>query len=154
MIYELLRDWFNNSVIAGLNAGIEDPDKLREIDTTLDTGFTPTSLKDKAYLIKFGAIEPENTEANVYRISITIEFLFLIAKRSIGNYQGCIDTYLFPLLDSLWSKEHLAYSNDEISEDLGLDDIDNLKLSGLDKTDKGGTYLNPEISFEITFVKN
>lgn len=154
MIYQLVRDWLKNKVIAELNSGISDPGKLRENEVTLDKDFLPSSLLHQSYLIKFSEIEPMDSEATMYTVKVMIEFQFMIAKQSLANYKNYIDTYLFPVMDLIWDKFELAYSNDAISTTLELDDVSNISLSALDKTEKGGMFLMPELKFELTFAKS
>lgn len=154
MIYQLVRNWIKDVVISSLNGDIDAPNKMREVDVNIDNKFLPASLKDKSYIIKFGDIQPLDYETKMYSISMTIQFQFMIAMKPIGNYQDCVDIYLFPLMDLLWDKYELEYSNDEISTTISLDDIDNIKLSGLDKTEDGGKFILPEITFELTFAKS
>ncbi len=154
MIYRLIRNWIKDVVISSLNANIAAPNKMREVDVNVDNSLLPVSLKDKSYLIKFGDIQPVDYEVKMYSVNIAIQFQFLIAMKPIDNYQDCIDTYLFPLMDLLYDKIQLAYSNNAISTVLSLDDIDNIRLRNLDKAEDGGKFILPEITFELTFAKS
>jgi hypothetical protein len=156
MIYQLIKSWLSLK-IETLNSAVTKDEIIKEVDVNLDVNFLPASLKDRTYLIKLDEIEntDEFEDAGIFkRVKTTIEFQFMLCKQPVEYYRLIIDNCLYSLLKLIISEEIAAlnYKDPVISEYLTLYDLKNLKVTGLNKTDKSGSYLMPKIEFSIGVI--
>lgn len=156
MIYQLIKSWLSLK-IETLNSAVPEEESIKEVDVNLDLNFLPASLKDRTYLIKLEEIEntDEFEDAGIFkRVKTIIEFQFMLCKQPVEYYRLIIDNCLYSLLKLIVSEEIAAlnYKDPVISEYLTLYDLKNLKITGLNKTDKSGSYLMPKIEFNIGVI--
>ncbi len=156
MIYQLIKSWLSLK-IETLNSAVPEEESIKEVDVNLDVNFLPASLKDRTYLIKLEEIEntDEFEDAGIFkRVKTIIEFQFMLCKQPVEYYRLIIDNCLYSLLKLIVSEEIAAlnYKDPVISEYLTLYDLKNLKITGLNKTDKSGSYLMPKIEFNIGVI--
>jgi len=149
MIYEVISVWIGEKV-AAFNLPLDEKDKLRGIDTNLDTGFLPSSMKDKRYLLKLGSLKHAGDEAGILIIKVKLEFHFQLFKKPLESYRMYVDEYLYRFI-KLLQDDTIAGLEYE-SGGMVLANIRNLEITGLDKTDKGGAYLMPAVEFEVEAV--
>lgn len=149
MIYETISAWVEEKV-AAFNLTPDEKDKLRGIDTNLDAGFLPSSMKDKRYLLKLGSLKQATDEAGLLTVKVKLEFHFQLFKKPLESYRLYIDEYLFRFI-KLLQDDTIAGLEYE-SGGIVLANIRNLEITGLDKTDKGGAYLMPVVEFEVEAV--
>lgn len=156
MIYQLIKSWLSLK-IETLNSSVPEEENIKEVDVNLDVNFLPAGLKDRTYLIKLEEIEntDEFEDAGIFkRVKTIIEFQFMLCKQPVEYYKLIIDNCLYSLLKLIVSEEIAAlnYKDPVISEYLTLYDLKNLKITGLNKMDKSGSYLMPKIEFNIGVI--
>jgi hypothetical protein len=156
MIYHLIKSWLGLKIEA-YNALVTNEDNINEVDVNLDVNFLPASLKDRTYIIKLEEIEntDEFEDAGIFkRVKAIIEFQFMLCKQPVEYYKLIIDNCLYSLLKLIVSEDiaPLNFKDPVISEYLTLYDLKNLKITGLNKTDKSGSYLMPKIEFSIGVI--
>jgi hypothetical protein len=149
MIYEVISAWVEEKV-AAFNLILDEKDKLRGIDTNLDTGFLPSSMKDKRYLLKLGSLKQVGDEAGTLLVKVNLEFHFQLFKKPLESYRMYVDEYLFRFIKLL--QDDTVAGLEYESGGMVLVNIRNLEITGLDKTDKGGAYLMPAVEFEMEAV--
>jgi hypothetical protein len=149
MIYEVISAWVEEKV-AAFNLILDEKDKLRGIDTNLDTGFLPSSMKDKRYLLKLGSLKQVGDEAGTLLVKVNLEFHFQLFKKPLESYRMYVDEYLFRFIKLL--QDDTVAGLEYESGGMVLANIRNLEITGLDKTDKGGAYLMPAVEFEMEAV--
>lgn len=146
MIYKIISEWLNGR-IALLNDTLGSNDKLRECSTNFDMDMLPAGLKDNSYLIKLSTAEINENEAAGFTVSVRMEFHFRLYKKIISAYNKLIDEKLFALCSILTGNETagLEYS----AYRLTIANIHNIKITGLDRTAKGGEFIFPAVELNL-----
>lgn len=151
MIYSTIIQWLNGKFSA-FNESLADPDKLKQIEVNLDSGFLPANLKDRKYIIKFTGFREEGIETEQYSVNAEIEFQFTLYKKPLEHYRHIIDDYLFRFVRLL--QDDTTGGLEFTANGITLTNLRSPAVTKLDKTDREGKFLMPVISFDIEAVTN
>ncbi len=151
MLYKVINEWVTEK-IALLNIALPAVERLKAADINFDMDFLPANLMESTYLLKLNEIKIEDNESGEIKAITAIEFHFRLFKKPLEYYSKLIDEKLFGLCKIL-SDDSVA-GLEYISDGITISNIHNIKVTGLDKSYKGGEFIIPRIEFELQVFNN
>lgn len=124
----------------------------------LDPDFanSPVSQADKYYQVQYDEIhnDTDNESGVIYDVSFRIEFSFNIPNRNYNEYKNTVNNYIEYLLVLLNENNSFGYSDYDISYNVSIYDIIDLRISNASRF--SGNYYMPTINvaYKLLMPKN